>query len=319
MSRFASMKKADLQALANELSVSAEGTKNDIEKAIGDLLDSNPAKFMADSRFASYFSPRKRNPAARSTRQTSRDDSASVSDDDDNGAKRKHSPELDRVRNGEDSSDDEDEDESSEEDDDKWTWEDYKEVIIDKLEEIKDSVLEYNHLVQSKLSTVCTINSIGVGIEFVLLLTTLLPLEQSTHEWLWPVFKWTPRFERLIDCELFWTPFTVWFIFAVGIPLLTSHYFNFKAAQASGTNGRRKSKTSSKNKNLLFDPLVFSLTKLVLTYLLFHEKFTPLVGFCSCLSSTLHKTTPLLHASVGDVPIITGVIGTIVSLYVAVL
>lgn len=208
------------------------------------------------------------------------------------------------------------------------------EDFYDYAEEQKDdfvySTKKFNNDAKKKLSTTDAVNGLSLLLEFALIVheqVALIEIKEasflsqdiiSKYKFIDPSYKiWD--LASLIQFKFIFILFT-WFGLSIGLPLLFSYYFNFI--------GKKQRKTR-------FDPLVFNVTKLLLTYFFLstNVSFQDIKDDAAVWanehgliqSATIYQriSAHLFHNSItlrlilGDIPFITSGVGILVALYVA--
>lgn len=209
-------------------------------------------------------------------------------------------------------------------------YEDLYEYADDQKEEFIYQTKKLNLDTKKKLSTTTAVNAIAQSLEFGSLIyqqVPLIPIKDapflkqeiiSKYKFINPNFKiWD--ITSLIQFKFILILIT-WFTLSIGLPLLFSHYFNF---------------ISKKSRKTKFDPLVFNITKFILSYIFLASNvtFEDIKNDAGVWanehglieSATLYQRfqAHLFHNSItlrlilGELPFISSAIGIVVALYVA--
>lgn len=187
----------------------------------------------------------------------------------------------------------------------------------------KSGISERSDALRATLSSVKSIETIFVVLELIGLARELIPLRYLTTV---PAVETVntpeisvkiPDFFVLIT-GTFWAPFLLWATTSLVLPLTFAYFFNLSLHAQSSThshNTRRASSTAQQQQVASFDPLVYNITKALISYFVFANHFT----FWSTFS---HFSIEKVNVAIpGQWPgVLTGsAIGVLVSLYDAVL
>lgn len=215
-----------------------------------------------------------------------------------------------------------------------WTlekWESAHDSALDTLDDIFDTVQTNSNGLKASLSTAESVNVLSSAAELFFLLQSQVPVTTIREsKWLdqkiigkyaayidldWPILD----ISYLIDFK-FILVLLSWFLLAVLGPAIGSYYFNF---------------IGQTNKRVRFDPLAFSLVKLVLAYLFLsgnvsfadvknnakvwadEHGLTDSTSLFDYFRAHLFHDSVTLRLILGNTPFVNGFIGVIVALYVA--
>ncbi|CAN6673503.1 hypothetical protein TRVA0_048S01134 [Trichomonascus vanleenenianus] len=290
--KLSALKKGDLQGIATELGVSLDGTKLDLEERISQHVLANREDYQGDSRFASVFNP-SYSPAKRRAVAASSPVATRVTED-------KHSPEQDESSRSESDESPEEEEDDDEEPKLSKTVADARQRLSDSLDASLDCARTASNAIRARLSSQTSLLAIDLTAELLVLLHMLVPLDQ-TLEFPVPVLRDTfytvhhvPDFERFLSCRLTWQPLALFAASQLVLPFVAAYYINF-TINASPTR-RVTRHTAQTTPKLSIDPLVFSVARLIFTYVLHYH--------CDSI-------VPL---ALGAVPYIAGISGVLLNL-----
>ncbi|RAO66667.1 uncharacterized protein BHQ10_002679 [Talaromyces amestolkiae] len=186
----------------------------------------------------------------------------------------------------------------------------------------KSGISERSDALRATLSSVKSIETIFVVLELIGLARELIPLRYLTT---------VPAVETVNTPELsvkipdlfvlitgtFWAPFLLWATTSLVLPLTLAYFFNLSLhAQASThSHNTRRASSTVQQQVASFDPLVYNITKALISYFVFANHFT----FWSTFS---HFSIEKVNVAIpGQWPgVLTGsAVGVLVSLYDAVL
>lgn len=233
-----------------------------------------------------------------------------------------------------------DTEEEDDEEDDEEEVETFKEKFSAHIEaaktnliELKDQAISWtvdsSDNLRTTLSTSYAINYAEVIFELILLYSKVIPkvpfgaylpgiLSRQLPRYLLSID--VPNYKVFLSSSLYLIA-ALW-SFTIFVPLLTSYYFNFRFA----TKGNKKRSTKNTPN---FDPLTFNLSKILVTYLLFNKYpgiSDPVVVDKPAFGEviTLFNDWIVISGKVvknvlGETPYIGGLVGIIVSIYVATL
>ncbi|KUL87063.1 hypothetical protein ZTR_05711 [Talaromyces verruculosus] len=185
----------------------------------------------------------------------------------------------------------------------------------------KSGISERSDALRATLSSVKSIETIFVVLELIGLARELIPLRYlttvpavetvSTPE----ISVKIPDFFVLIT-GTFWAPFLLWATTSLVLPLTFAYFFNLGLHAQSSTHSHNTRRASTAQQQVAsFDPLVYNITKALISYFVYANHFT----FWSTFS---HFSIEKVNVAIpGQWPgVLTGsAIGVLVSLYDAVL
>lgn len=185
----------------------------------------------------------------------------------------------------------------------------------------KSGISERSDALRATLSSVKSIETIFVVLELIGLARELIPLRYlttvpavetvSTPE----ISVKIPDFFVLIT-GTFWAPFLLWAMTSLVLPLTFAYFFNLSLHAQSSTHSHNTRRASTAQQQVAsFDPLVYNITKALISYFVYANHFT----FWSTFS---HFSIEKVNVAIpGQWPgVLTGsAIGVLVSLYDAVL
>ena len=181
----------------------------------------------------------------------------------------------------------------------------------------ESGITEYSEYARDVLSSPIAISTIALLAEGYSLHSVLLPY---IHVFDLPAIFTNvktpvnvPNLFKFLE-PAFWGPCTLWSLTSLVIPLTVAYFINFplKAAPSSGT---RRAQALQQTPAMQFDMLVFNITKALLAYFVYAEKFN-MFGIYQ------KETIDLVEANIygGYAGIITGAgIAGLISLYAAIL
>ncbi|KAK9367542.1 hypothetical protein V1509DRAFT_626261 [Lipomyces kononenkoae] len=193
-----------------------------------------------------------------------------------------------------------------------------KEVAAGQLQTSASGFMRITHRTRSRLSSVSSVIQLEALYELFLLLRQALPPTVKISLITIPYGPtiaikavYLPDYHVLGDYGAFWQPLLFWVTYFVATPLVASYLINFTMVKASTARARHN-----------FDPVTYNVARLLAAYLLFikfassgeigvaglAEPFVPFV-----------KSEPVVKAGLDNTPFIGSAIGTLVSLYVAIL
>jgi hypothetical protein len=185
----------------------------------------------------------------------------------------------------------------------------------------KIGLAESADMARDVLSSPSVITLLALFVEALSLRTTILPSKIAGELPAIPYVTdskipvYLPDLFLLLDAS-FWTPFSLWTLTSLLIPLACAYFFNFplKHIPGHGQATRRAAAIQAKP-SLQFDPVVFNVAKAITAYVVYAQHFT-LMGLYS------HVAVTTVNESVlgGYVGMITGAgVAVLISLYDAVL
>ncbi len=144
--------------------------------------------------------------------------------------------------------------------------------VIDKAEDLRDS-----------LSSVSAIEAVVLAIEAFGLRAEVLPLRYAFTCPAVPVLHtsdfnvFLPDMFYLLTAA-FWSPFTLWFITSLAVPLTFAYFFNLTLKNRSSHGATR---SHSARVTHVFDPLTFNIVKALTAFLVYSQevKFGGLLGY----------------------------------------
>ncbi|KAK9238813.1 hypothetical protein V1525DRAFT_431504 [Lipomyces kononenkoae] len=193
-----------------------------------------------------------------------------------------------------------------------------KEVAAGQLQTSAAGFMKITHRTRSTLSSVSSVIQLEALYELFLLLRQALPPTVKISSITIPYGPtmairavYFPDYHVLGDYGAFWQPLLFWVTYFVATPLVASYLINFTMLKASTARARHN-----------FDPVTYNVTRLVAAYLFF-IKFagtadTVVTGFAEPFVPFV-KSEPIVKAGLDNTPFIGSAIGTLVSLYVAIL
>ncbi|KAK9362075.1 hypothetical protein V1504DRAFT_449453 [Lipomyces starkeyi] len=201
-----------------------------------------------------------------------------------------------------------------------------KEVAADQLQTSASGFVKITHRARSKLSTVGSVLQLESLYELFLLLRHALPptvkISSITIPYGPTIATKTvhiPDYRVLTNYVAFWQPLFFWVTYFVAAPLVVSYLINFTMIKASTARARHS-----------FDPVTYNVVKLLAAYLLFvkfaNSTESIIAGTTTVTASNFAepfvpfvKSEPVVKAVLDNAPFIGSAIGTLVSLYVAIL
>lgn len=198
-------------------------------------------------------------------------------------------------------------------------------IVRDKVSDawIKSGITERSDALRAALSSVKSIETISVILELIGLLRELVPLRYLTT---FPAVATvsTPEFAVKIPdlfvmiTGTFWSPFLLWALTSLVLPLTFAYFFNLRLHAQSSTGSHAyntRSASAAARQATSFDPLVYNIAKALITYFVYANHFTFWSSFSHFSIEKVNVAIPgqwpgLLTASA---------IGILVSLYEAVL
>ncbi|CCH46584.1 Glutathione transferase 3 [Wickerhamomyces ciferrii] len=209
------------------------------------------------------------------------------------------------------------------------TYESTYDYLEDQKEEFIYSTVKFNNDTRKKLSSVQAVNFFIQSLELGLLTYQQVPLIQISEapflsQEIISKYKFIDQSWKIFDLSAliqfkFILIVLTWFTFSIGIPLFVSHYVNF---------------TTKKFKKQRFDPLIFNIVKLIISYLVYSKtiSFQDIKDDTAVwadehglLQATLYEkiNAHFVHNSItlnlvlGNIPFIGSSVGILVALYVA--
>jgi hypothetical protein len=187
----------------------------------------------------------------------------------------------------------------------------FSDQLADVYYQAQDYLEEYSGIVRQSFSNIHFINSVATALEFAVVVANLSKWSVIPVTNTFSVFL--PQFEILLNYGHFWRPLIVWLIFSVVIPLVASYFINFTGA-ASGSRRRTKGQSD-------FDPVIYNLTRLVVSYVVYQGYRNGLLNYISSwgvFCDALKATVPVIDAILGEFPKISGSIVLALSIYAAI-
>ncbi|KAK9322147.1 hypothetical protein V1517DRAFT_324181 [Lipomyces orientalis] len=194
-----------------------------------------------------------------------------------------------------------------------------KDVAADQLQMSAAGVVKIAQRTRSKLSTVSSVIELEALYELFLLLKHTLPPTVSISSITFPygptiAIKTVhlPDYHVLANYAAFWQPLFFWATYLVVAPLGVSYLINFTVIKSSTARARHS-----------FDPVTYNVVKLLTAYVLFVKVAvtTEAVADSNIGGPFLPFANgePVVKAVLDNAPFIGSAIGTLVSLYVAIL
>ncbi|KAL9622810.1 MAG: hypothetical protein Q9160_002929 [Pyrenula sp. 1 TL-2023] len=156
----------------------------------------------------------------------------------------------------------------------------------------KSGIPERNEATREFLSRSLVIHWIPVFVEIWALRSQILPSKLAGTI---PSFHYikTPEIDVsvpdlfLLLTQRFWAPASLWTATSLVVPLTVAYFFNLSLyTQPSGRSTRRSSSASAKQ----YDPIVYSITKALVSYLVYAQHWVPFGMFQNHTISTVNES-----------------------------
>ncbi|KAK9470018.1 uncharacterized protein V1510DRAFT_308689 [Dipodascopsis tothii] len=326
--RLSSLKKKELQDLAKELRIDADGLKSDLEARINQHLAEHQGTLGSNPRYTQFYSsmiaspgpvgsvaggysrrrstvrsktPADASPLARRARTPSTDETASETSEASTMA-----PALDLLV-GSPSATPLARQATQ-------TFEKMSAVASSASKVVKKrtakpagAALRYTTRARARLSTAGTVNALAAATELAVLVCELVPTTAKLGGFTLPWAPYVtakavvvPDVAVLASYARFWLPVLFWAVHAVGLPALASYVFNFTVVKAPSGRSR-----------YTLDPFTFNVVKLLLAhYVVGHRTafWTPFAGGRAAVDD-----------AVDALPYIGSAVGVLTAIYVAIL
>ncbi|KAK9247099.1 hypothetical protein V1506DRAFT_532905 [Lipomyces tetrasporus] len=327
--RLSSLRKKDLVDLATDLGVDTDGFKSDIEARISQHLAENQTTLITNPRFSPFYSTVIASPGPAGSVGYNRRRSMQKTPKTDVKRTIKLSPPASSPIVQELASEITGEPVSAIEAGSSFVstqlarvssaLSNTKEIAADQLQMSASGVVKIAHRTRSKLSTVSSVIELEALYELFLLLKHTLPPTVSITSITIPygptiAIKTVhlPDFHVLANYGAFWQPLFFWATYLVVAPLVASYLINFTVIKASTARARQS-----------FDPVTYNVVKLLTAYVLFvRVAVTTEAVVDSKIGGPFlpfAKGEPVVKTVLDNAPFIGSAIGTLVSLYVAIL
>ncbi|KAI9668945.1 MAG: hypothetical protein M1817_005168 [Caeruleum heppii] len=192
-------------------------------------------------------------------------------------------------------------------------------VLRSKMSDVWDhyGVVERAEDLRESLSSVASIETIVLAVEAFGLRSEVLPLRYAftipavatlrTSD----VNVFLPDMFFLLTAS-FWSPFTLWFLTSIAVPLLFAYFFNLTLKHKS-THGHARAQLTKASH--VFDPLTFNLAKALTAFLVYSQevKFGGLLGY-----ETVDRVRQAIPGGTEGI-LIGAAVGAVTSLYDAAL
>lgn len=177
-------------------------------------------------------------------------------------------------------------------------------------------ISEYTDSIRDGVSSVAAVQSIAIFLEFVGVINETLPRKRVFAIPAIGVYikEYPIRANNMFNLLTtdFWSPFTFWFLISVGLPLLTSYFFNLGLKSKSASRHNTRSSHSSVGQ---FDPLTFNLSKALIQWLIYTQSATTYGWPSLANKARIESAVPFGHQGV----LVVSGLGVVLSLYEAIL